>query len=100
MIDYSDAQIIIQVYIDKFNQICDKYDAGEENAEIGYCNKSRNMLNSILKALKLLDDLDKLEKMHKDIFIGVEFLELLSQTNVDNELIEALLKDRGDFSGK
>ncbi len=97
MIYYSDVQTIIQVYIDKLNQICDKYDAGEENAKIGYCNNSKNMLNNILKALKLLDKLDKLEKMHNDISIGAEFLELLSQTNVDNELIEALLEDRGEI---
>ena len=98
MIYYDDVEAVINVYINRFEKISDKYDAGECNDEIGYCNNSLNMLRDILRCCKLLDNLDHMEKARKDMFLGYDFLKLLDETNVQSDLISAILEDRGDYS--
>ena len=97
MIHYDDVETIINVYINRFKKISDKYEIGDCNDEIGYCNRSLNMLHDILSCCKLLDKLDNMEKARKDIFLGHDFLTLLDETNVKSDLISAILEDRGVY---
>ena len=97
MIHYDDVEAVINVYINRFEKISDKYNVGECNDEIGYCNNSLNMLRDILRCCKLLDKLDNMEKARKDIFLGHDFLTLLDETNVQNNLISAILENRGVY---
>lgn len=96
MIKYIDAEAIIQVYIDLYNNIKDEYKAGESNAEIGHCNNVLNMLYNILNALKLINKLDELDKCCDYPFIITDILEIMLNNKVDRQLINALLKNRGD----
>lgn len=96
MIYYDDVEAVINVYINRFKKISDKYNVGECNDEIGYCNSSLNMLHDILRCCKLLDKLDNMEA-RKDISLGDDFLVLLDETNVQNNLISAILENRGVY---
>ena len=96
MIYYDDVEAIINVYINRFKKISDKYEIGDCNDEIGYCNRSLNMLRDILRCCKLLDKLNNME-VCKDIALEDDFLVLLDETNVQDYLISAVLENRGVY---
>ncbi len=96
MIKYIDAEAIIQIYIDLYDNIKNEYKAGESNTEIAHCNNILNMLYSILNALKLANKLDELDKCCDYPFITTDILKIMLNSKADRQLINALLKNRGD----